>query len=67
MTVFTEDYTGPRFTYGLKYRPMQIGAQPKGFIIGSQADSPDFRFGTVQYPRKLTAEEMVDFEMVQVG
>jgi hypothetical protein len=65
--VFHDEYTGPRFTYGLQYRPMQIGAQPKGYIIGSDGKHPDFeRFGTIQYPRELTAEEMKSYEMKPV-
>ena len=66
--VFTEDYTGPRWTYGLRNRPMGIGAQPKGFIIGS--DGPPAgraRNGTIQYPRELTKDELYSFEMELVS
>lgn len=62
--VFSEDYTGPRWTYGLRNRPMGMGAQPKGFIIGS--DGPPAgraRHGTIQYPRELTKDELYDFEL----
>ena len=66
--IFTEDYTGPRFTYGLRYRPMMIGAQPKGYIIGSGTEThPKFRFGTIQYPRELTPEECYSFELERVS
>ena len=61
--VYNEDYTGKRYTYGLVYRPLQIGAQPKGYIIGSLKDSPDYRFGTIQYPRPLTNDELKSYEM----
>ena len=62
--VFDADYTGPRFTYGMRNRPLQIGAQPKGFIIDSLRDSDKFKFGTIQYPRQLTDKEVYDFELV---
>lgn len=58
-----EEYEGPRWTYGLKFRPMMMGAQPKGHVIGSERDHPDWRYGTVQYPRALTDEEMYNFEL----
>ena len=62
--VFSEDYKGPRWTYGLRNRPMAIGAQPKGYIIGSGGPAVGrARNGTIQYPRELTAEELYDFEM----
>jgi len=66
--VFSNTYNGPRFTYGLRYRPMQIGAQPKGFIIGSVVDDPlgRYTFGTVQYPRELTVEECAAYEMERI-
>jgi len=65
-TVFDSDYTGPRFTYGMKYRPLSIGAQPKGYIIDSYRDSDEFRHGKIQYPRQLTKEEVYDFELTPV-
>ena len=66
--VFSDEYTGPRFTYGLKYRPMQIGARPKDYIIGSEARHPDFpNFGTIQYPRELTANEIYSYELTVVA
>jgi len=64
--IFSDAYTGPRFTYGLKYRPMQIGAQPKGYIIGSEGKNERFRFGTIQYPSELTADELYSYEMTLI-
>ena len=62
--VFSDEYTGPRWTYGLRNRPMGIGAQPKGFIIGSEGPAVGrARHGTIQYPRELTADELYDFEL----
>lgn len=64
--VFDKDYTGPRFTYGMRYRPLGLGAQPKGWIVDSLRDSPNFRHGTIQYPRELTADELRSFELERV-
>jgi hypothetical protein len=66
--VYSDTYTGPRYTYGLRYRPMQIGAQPKGFIIGSVVPGPLGRhtFGTVQYPFELTPEQCRSYEIERV-
>lgn len=61
--LFDEDYKGPRYTYGLVYRPLQIGAQPKGYIIGSLRDHPDYRHGTIQYPSPLTEDAMESYEL----
>ena len=62
--IFHEDYKGPRWTYGLKYRPAGIGHQPKGFIIGSQGKHPEYKnFGTIDYARKLTEEEIYQYEL----
>ena len=62
--VFSGDYTGPRWTYGLRNRPMGMGAQPKGFIIGSGGPAAGrARHGTIQYPRELTKDELYDFEL----
>lgn len=65
--IFSDAYTGQRWTYGLRYRPMMIGAQPKGFIIGSEGPARDeFRFGTIQYPRELTDVELVAYELTLI-
>jgi len=62
--VFDADYTGPRWTYGMRNRPVGIGAAPKGYIIGSGGPAVGrARNGTIQYPRELTSKELYDFEM----
>lgn len=66
--IYHNEYTGPRWTYGLRYRPMQIGAQPTGYIIGSGGPAVGrARFGTIQYPRQLTAQKLTDFELEEGG
>lgn len=65
--LFNDTYTGPRFTYGFKYRPPGYATCPKGYIVGSNKEHPDFRnFGTIDYPHELTEEEVRQFELVQV-
>jgi hypothetical protein len=62
--IFDEDYTGPRWTYAMAHRPPGIGCQPDGRIIG--ADKPkDERgfYGTIQYDRELTDQEVYRFEL----
>jgi hypothetical protein len=61
--VFTEDHTGPRYTYGFTNRPPGVGCQPDGAIIGTDADHPNFRWGTRQWPRRLTDHEVYAFEL----
>jgi hypothetical protein len=63
---FNEDYTGPRWTYGMIYRPLSIGAQPKGFIIGSVKPHDGFNHGTVDYPRELTRDEVESYQLERV-
>lgn len=62
--IFSEDYTGPRYTYGLRNRPLDIGTAPKGYIIGSNGPAVGrARNGTIQYPRQLTKDEIYDYEL----
>lgn len=67
-TLFDNEYAGPRFTYGMTLRSASIGTVPDGRIIDSTKSSPDFSvFGTIDYPRKLTENELYLFELVKVG
>ena len=60
-------YTGPRFRYGLQYRPKAPGAVPKGFILDSDRLSSDYRYGTIDYPTELSREQVSDYELIFVG
>lgn len=65
--LFDDEYKGPRWTYGLTYRPIGIGAVPRGWIIGSQKDHPSYpNFGTIDYSRELTEKEVRSFELNEV-
>lgn len=66
-TLFDDEYTGPRFTYGMIFRPASIGTVPDGRIVDSNKSSPDFPvFGTIDYPRELTEDELYRFELIKV-
>ena len=62
--IYSDEYTGTRYTYGLRNRPLCMGTAPKGYIIGSEGNPIGrARWGTIQYPRQLTPEEIYDFEL----
>lgn len=62
-TVWDDDYTGNRWKYGLSSRPFSTFSAPEGYILKSVRPHPDYRFGTVDYTRKLTPEEEKHFSM----
>lgn len=72
---FSEDYTGPRFKYGFRARPMSIATQPDGAILGSykpdekttDTNGKETRYGTVEYPFQLTADEVSNFELLDLN
>lgn len=63
---FDGEYQGPRWTYGLQYRPLDFAQVPNGWIIQSDQEHPDFAFGTVDYPVKLTDTQVQRFDLVLV-
>ena len=67
MTIFDDEYTGPRFTYGLTLRPLARFHIPDGWIIDSDKYDKDFpRYGIVDYPVELTAEQLYRYDLVFV-
>ncbi len=67
MNIYNDEYTGPRFSYGLRNRPLSLGAQPKGWIIDSLRPGDgtrDTRHGIVDYPHELTENEVSAYELV---
>lgn len=64
--LYNEDYDGTRFTYGLTYRQVYRFAVPDGWIIQYDKESEGFRYGTIDYPRELTEEEIYKFELTFV-
>lgn len=60
-------YTGPRWRYGLNYRPLGFGQVPDGWIVQSDRKDPKFRHGTVDYPHELPADKVKRFELTPLG
>lgn len=69
--LFDDTYIGPRWRYGLMYRPLVTGGgAPDDWIVYSDRSSTDprfKRFGTVDYPRQLEAEEVGAFQLIPLG
>jgi len=67
--LYDDTYSGPRWRYGLTYRPLVTGTAnvPKGWIIWSDRPHADFRHGTVDFPRELTAHEFQTYELTFLG
>ena len=65
--LFDDTYTGPRWTYGLTYRPLSMASVPKGAIIHSDRAHPAYRHGTVDFPRQLTDEEIAGYELALIN
>mgnify|MGYP001561317159 CR=1 FL=1 len=62
--LYDDEYTGPRWRYGITYRPVDLSGVPPGFIVGSHRPDQRFpRFGTIAYPRELSAREIKQFEL----
>lgn len=66
-----DTYVGPRWRYGLQYRPLVTGGgAPDDWIVKSDRSSADPRFrlyGTVDYPRELTVHEVEAYQLVALG
>jgi len=62
--LWSDEYTGPRWTYGLTYRPLGVATVPRGFILGSQRTHPLYPFGTIDYPRELTHQEITGYQLL---
>ena len=66
--LYDDTYKGPRWRYGLQYRPLATCHVPKGWIIWSDRPHSDFpAFGPVAFPRELTAEEVSGYQIVFVA
>lgn len=61
--IWSDEYTGPRWTYGLTYRPLAYAQIPSGWLIKSDRAHPAFKFGTVDYPRELSELEVSHAEV----
>ena len=66
MKVFNDTYLGRRWTYGLELRPLHSSHVPAGWILHSDFIHPEFKFGTVQYSRPLTPDEVKSYQLTHV-
>lgn len=67
MTLWDNEYTGPRWRYGITLRPVNAYTIPHGFILQSGRLHPDYRsFGTIDYPRELDVDECARHDLVFV-
>jgi len=65
--IFDDEYTGPRYRYGLQFRPLSLGAVPDGWIIWSDRKDPAYRHGTVDYPAMIPQQTADNYELVFMG
>lgn len=65
--IYDDEYDGPRWRYGLTYRPPSGSSLPSGWIIWSDRKSSKFAHGTIEYPRELTPQEIAAYELVDLG
>lgn len=64
---FSDEYTGPRFKYGFRNRPYGIATCPKGAILMTykpEEKDQGSRHGTIEYPFRLTKDEVYNYELV---
>lgn len=65
--LYDDEYTGPRWRYALLHRPhWTIGAYPDGSLIWSERTHDDYPFGTVDFPRQLTPDEVRNYQLEPV-
>jgi hypothetical protein len=65
--LYDDTYSGPRYRYGLVYRPLVFAQVPAGWIIFSNRQDPNFRHGTVDYPFEISSEIVEAYQLVFVG
>ena len=64
--IFDDEYTGPRWTYGVTLRPAIRFAIPEHYICDSQREHPNFKYGTVDYPEPLSRWQLDHYDMIFV-
>lgn len=74
--VATDRFATLAYRYGLQYRPCSLGAQPRGFIPDPSLvpvygkpdwENPEKRFGCLDYPEKLSDEDVKAYELHYFG
>lgn len=61
------DVAGERHTYGLTMRAADASALPEGYIAGSHRESGKYKFGTADFSRKLSADDVDRFDLVDIS
>jgi hypothetical protein len=64
-----QTYRGPRWRYGLRklhHYPSRF-RQANNAIYGSHQQHPQFRFGTLEWPRRLSDAEVPRYDLVLIG
>ena len=64
--LFDDKYKGPRYRYGLELQPPVLGKIPDGFILYSYKGHPNFHYGTIDYPFKLSDDVVARNKMTIV-
>ena len=64
--LYDDIYSGPRYTYGLTYRPVGYAQVPVGWVMWSERPHPDFRYGTVDYPAPLSENAVRGCQLTRV-
>lgn len=54
------------YRYGYRLRPPGIGCQPQGFTHCEKCEYEAKYWGIVEYERKLTREEIEEFELEEI-
>lgn len=66
MRHYDSTYTGTRIRYALlasRFAPKQV---PADYIVDSQRPHEDYVFGTIDFPRELTAEEVCRYQLLKL-
>ena len=67
IALFDDTYKGPRYRYGLNYRPLGLAQVPMGWIIWSDRKDERFNFGTLDYPERLPDGQVKNFQLTFMG
>lgn len=66
--LYDDTYTDRRWRYGLLSRPPVWGGAPPDYVVFSLREGDArFPYGTIEYARPLTVDELERFGMVDLG
>ena len=67
MTSFKKDGNGREYRYGMRLRPFSIGCQPMEGLDRCEDDPSRKYWDILVYTRKLSYEELKEFELDFIG